>query len=96
MPSSSPVTMPPSPSPAALGRGTGDQPPSPFSEAGAIKQHWGKRGRGHGEGEVRSIVSTMVVGAVWGGSQGQTHSCKERLQYKSIRGAPFLCIWMMT
>lgn len=41
-------------------------------------------------------LSTMVAGAVWGGSQGQTHSCKERLQYMSIRGAPFLCIWTMT
>lgn len=27
---------------------------------------------------------------------GQTHSCKERLQYKSIRGVPFLCICTMT
>lgn len=42
-------------------------------------------------------VSTMVVGR-GGGEEGggQTHSCKERLQYKSIRGVPFLCICTMT
>lgn len=41
------------------------------------------------------IVSTMVVGRGEEGG-GQTHSCKERLQYKSIRGVPFLCICTMT
>lgn len=88
----------PGPSPAAL-EGLGGFGHPPFSDAGAIKQQWGRgaeavvRVKGRG---CQVHLSTMVVGVVGGGSQGQTHSCKERLQYKSIRGAPFLCIWTMT
>lgn len=92
MPSSPPMTIP-GPSPAAL-EGLGGLGIPPF-----LKQQWGRgaeavvRVRGRG---CQVHLSTMVAGAVGGGSQGQTHSCKERLQYRSIRGAPFLCIWTMT